>query len=59
MIGILVRILFFGCFLLGPIAKASIIGIGIHLYRKSARDEKMHPEKYKNKKPDTFCYWID
>ena len=35
------------------------IPIVIYLYRKSAKDHKEHPERYKDQKSDNFCYWID
>ncbi len=35
------------------------IPILIYVYRKGTKDEREHPEKYKNRKRDNGCYWID
>lgn len=56
MIGFLVQALFFGIFLLPPVLGIVFIGVMVHLYRKSDKDRKEHPEKYKNEKPDNFVY---
>lgn len=55
--GILFIIFYALCILAG----SGIIWIPvlIHLYRKSAKDHREHPEKYRNRKPDNNCYWID
>lgn len=57
MTGFLINVLFFGSILIGPIFTVVWIGIMIHLYRKSSKDRKEHPEKYRNRKEDNFCYW--
>jgi len=57
MIGFLIRVLFFGSFLAGPVFTAVMIGIMVHLYRKSDKYHREHPEKYRNRKEDNFCYW--
>ena len=36
-----------------------LIPVIIHLYRKSSKDHREHPEKYRNRKPDNGCYWIE